>query len=268
MPVDIEAPVRYNRRLSADYNVIALDAPEVAAAALPGQFVMVKPQPGFEPLLRRPFSIFEILRDTNGAPTGLTLLSKKIGPTTTQLYEAVDGQRVPCLGPLGRPFTLVDSTTEAWMVAGGVGLAPFVTLADALRPRGVRLTLFYGGRSSTDLFCLDVFEALGVRIVLATEDGSRGELGRITVPLDRQLQQAAGSVQLYACGPEPMLAAVARLAAKARRRCEVSVERTMGCGMGGCYSCVVQVHGSDGKPHYVRSCTGGPVFDAGALVWE
>jgi len=264
---DVEARVISNTRLSPDYNVIALAAPEIAEATQPGQFVMVKSARSADPLLRRPFSVFEVLRSNNRVE-GLTLLSKRIGVTTKILYDAVAGDRIACLGPLGRPFEIVDPPVEAWMVAGGVGLAPFVTLAEALRPRGVRLTLFYGGRSSTDLFCLDVFEALGVRIVLATEDGSRGELGRITVPLDRELQQAAGSVQLYACGPEPMLAAVARLAAKARRRCEVSVERTMGCGMGGCYSCVVQVHGSDGKAHYVRSCTGGPVFDAGALVWE
>ena len=267
MPVDIDAPVRYNRRLSPDYNVIALDAPEVAASRAP--WTIRHGQTAARLRAAAAAAVFDlrILRDTNGAPTGLTLLSKKIGPTTTQLYEAVDGQRVPCLGPLGRPFTLVDSGTEAWMVAGGVGLAPFITLAEALRPRGVRLTLLYGGRTSADLFYLDQFEALGVRIVLATEDGSRGELGRITVPLDRELRQATGSVQLYACGPEPMLAAVARLASKAGRRCEVSVERTMGCGMGGCYSCVVQVRGTDGTPHYVRSCMGGPVFDASALVW-
>ncbi len=82
---------------------------------------------------------------------------------------------VSCLGPLGRPFTLVDPPAEAWMVAGGVGLAPFATLADALASRGVKTTLFYGARSGRELFYLDWFESRGVTLVLATEDGTRGD---------------------------------------------------------------------------------------------
>src|SRR5688572_28480497 len=122
MPVDVEARVIRNTRLSADYNVIALAAPPIAAATAPGQFVMVKPGRGHDPLLRRPFSVFEVLRE-NGRPTGVTLLSKRIGVTTSLLFDAVEGDVVSCLGPLGRPFELVDAPVEAWMVAGGVGLA-------------------------------------------------------------------------------------------------------------------------------------------------
>lgn len=268
MPVDVSAPVRYNRRLSPFYNVIALDAPEIARAARPGQFVMVKASSGVEPLLRRPFSIFEILRDEAGEPAGISVLSKKVGVSTSQLYDLAAGARVACLGPLGRPFTLVRPPTDAWMVAGGVGLAPFATLAEALAPVGVRSTLFYGGRTSDDLFYLELFESLGVSLVLATEDGSRGERGRVTAPLERALASAPGPVALFACGPEPMLAAVARLSAAHRASCEVSVERVMGCGMGGCYSCVVPIRGADGRAHFVRSCTSGPVFDAAAIAWE
>jgi dihydroorotate dehydrogenase electron transfer subunit len=268
MPLDVLAPVRFNRRLSPHYNVVALDAPEIGRLARPGQFVMLKPAAGNEPLLRRPFSIFEILRDADGRSTGITVLSKKVGISTTQLYEVADGARVACLGPLGRPFTLVNPPAEAWMVAGGVGLAPFATLAEALAPRGVRCTLFYGGRSADDLFYLELFESLGASLVLATEDGTKGEHGRVTAPLARALASASSPVTLYACGPEPMLGAVARLAAAHRVRCEVSVERVMGCGMGGCYSCVIPVRGGDGRAHFVRSCTNGPVFDAAAIAWE
>ena len=268
MPVDVAAPVLYNRRLTPDYNVIGLEAPELAASARPGQFVMVKPVPGYEPLLRRPFSIFEIVRDEGGGPRGISLLNKRVGITTAQLFAAGSGQTIACLGPLGRPFSLVAADVDAWMVAGGVGLAPFATLAEALAGRGVRMTLFYGGRSATDLFYLELFERLGVTLVLATEDGTRGVHGRVTLPLEEALQRAsAGTRQLYACGPEPMLAAVSRLAARYRQPCEVSVERVMGCGLGGCYSCVVPVRGADGRTHYVRSCIGGPVFDAATLVW-
>ena len=269
MVVDVTAPVLYNRRLSPHYNVIALGASAVGAAAEPGHFVMVKPAPGFEPLLRRPFSIFQVLRDAGGAVVGITLLNKRVGLTTRQLFDADEGQHIACLGPLGRPFSLVAPGTEAWMVAGGVGLAPFAMLAAALGARGVPMTLFYGGRSADDLFFTELFEEAGADLVLATENGTRGEHGRVTQPLDRALA-ARGSrrVALFACGPEPMLAAVAHLAARHRVPCEVSVERVMGCGLGGCYSCVVPVRGGDGRPHFVRSCVDGPVFDAAALIWD
>src|SRR5687767_1875947 len=124
MPIDIEARVIRNTRLTADYNVVELAAPDIAAATQPGQFVMVKPGRGFDPLLRRPFSVFEILYDTHARITGLSLLSKRIGVTTSMLYDLVEGDTVSCLGPLGQSFELIDPPTEAWMVAGGVGLAP------------------------------------------------------------------------------------------------------------------------------------------------
>jgi dihydroorotate dehydrogenase electron transfer subunit len=268
MPVDVEARVVNNTRLSSDYNVITLDAPSIASRTAPGQFVMVKPGRGTDPLLRRPFSVFEVL-ETNGAVSGLSLLSKRIGVTTRLLFDAVEGDVVSCLGPLGRPYTLVDAPAEAWMVAGGVGLAPFATLATALAARGVRSTLFYGARSGGELFYLDWFESRGVSLALATEDGSRGDHGRVTVPLERALKSSgAADVMVYACGPEPMLEAVAHLCARYGRTCEVSVERVMGCGMGGCYSCVVPVKDAGGGQHYVRSCIGGPVFKGADLVWD
>lgn len=269
MPFDVDALVIENRRLSPDYNVLCLEAPEIAASVQPGQFVMVKPDRGIDPLLRRPFSVFEILRDGPSA-VGVSILSKRVGTTTAQIFGAEAGQRVQCLGPLGRAFTLPAAPSDVWMVAGGVGLAPFWTVAETLAARGVALRLFYGGRRDADLFYLDYFERLGVSLVLCTEDGSRGERGRVTLPLERALAARRGDsdVLLHACGPEPMLAAVARLAAQHGCRCEVSVERVMGCGLGGCYSCVVPVKAAHGGFHHVRSCIGGPIFDAATLVWD
>src|SRR3954471_18380568 len=118
MPFDVAAEVIANRRLSDDYNVLSLAAPSIAAAAAPGQFVMIKATTGHDPLLRRPFSVFEILRDADGAPSGISILSKRIGPSTARIFDAIPGQTVACLGPLGRPFTVVDPPSEAWMVAG------------------------------------------------------------------------------------------------------------------------------------------------------
>jgi dihydroorotate dehydrogenase electron transfer subunit len=270
MPTDVAAEVIANHPLSTDYNVLALAAAAIAAAVEPGQFVMVKAGGGHDPLLRRPFSVFEILRDARGAPTGFTILSKRIGVSTARLYDARPGDRIACLGPLGRPFTIVDPPTEAWMVAGGVGLAPFATLAESLCARGVTATLFYGARGSSELFYLDFFRGLGVELVLTTEDGTMGETGRVVAPLGRRLGARPGSapVMLYACGPEGMLAATARLAMSHRRPCQVSVERVMGCGVGGCYSCVVPMRSERGGFHHVRSCIAGPVLDGDCIVWD
>ena len=280
MPIDVAAEVTANRPLSADYNVLALAAPAIAAAAAPGQFVMVKigsgPLSSNDPLLRRPFSVFEVLRSDDGAPTGITLLNKRIGVSTSLLYAARPGQVAACLGPLGRPFTLVSPPGEAWMVAGGVGLAPFAALAERLRARRVQCTLFYGARRGDELFYLDVFRAMGVELVLTTEDGSVGEHGRVVAPLERRLAgrqsvtpvTETAPVMIYACGPEGMLAAAAAAAARFARPCEVSVERIMGCGLGGCYSCVVPMRGSDGGFHHVRSCLSGPVLAADQIRWD
>ena len=269
MPVDVEARVISNTRLSPYYNVIALAAPQIAATAAPGQFVMVKLGRGATPLLRRPFSVFEILR-TDAQITGLSLLSKRIGVTTQMLFDAVEGDVVSCLGPLGRPFSTINPQTDAWMVAGGVGLAPFATLTEALGRQGAELTLFYGARSGAELFYLDWFRDRGARLVLATEDGSLGDRGRVTVPLERELQSSAGGrdIMIFACGPEPMLESVARVAAHYGRPVEVSVERVMGCGLGGCYSCVIPVRNGPGGHHYVRSCLAGPVFSGSEIVWD
>ncbi len=268
MPVDVQARVLRNTRLSPDYNVIALAAPEIAAVVEPGQFVMIKPGAGTDPLLRRPFSVFEVLRDAD-AFEGLTLLSKRIGVTTSLVHDAVAGDVISCLGPLGRPFDLVGPPAEAWLVAGGVGLAPFATMVDALRARGTRTTLFYGARWAGDLFYQDWFASRDVRLMLATEDGGRGDRGRVTAPLNRELQRAPhADITIYACGPEPMLEAVAALAARYDRPSQVSVERVMGCGMGGCYSCVIPIKNAHGGHHYVRSCLSGPVFAGADVVWD
>ena len=268
MPVDLAAEVLSNTRLSGDYNVLGLAAPDIAAGAAPGQFVMLKTGERLEPLLRRPFSVFEILK-TNGRTTGLSILNKRIGPSTTLLFDARPGDRVQCLGPLGRPFVPVTPPEQAWLVAGGVGLAPFLTLAGALRAKGTTVRLYYGARRASELFFLDGFEQLGVELALTTEDGSRGERGRVTLPLERDLRERAttAGAMLYACGPEPMLAAVAKLAAAHGRPSQVSVERVMGCGLGGCYSCVIPLKTSGRAPHYVRSCIAGPVFRGDEIAW-
>lgn len=283
-PVDIDATVIANARLSRDYSVLSLAAPEVGKRAQPGQFVMVKPAGVTDPLLRRPFSVFEILRNEAGDVTGVSILNKRAGRSTKKLYELEPGDIVSCLGPLGVPFTPVQAPKEAWMVAGGVGLAPFATLAETLSASKTPTTLFYGARTADELFYLDFFERLGIKLVLTTEDGGHSVnrpsiKGRVTIPLEAALKTVGpAGAMVYACGPEPMLEAVAKLATRYNQPSEVSVERVMGCGLGGCYSCVVPVKPTSAKAtagkhaeehaNLVRSCINGPVFDGAELVWE
>jgi dihydroorotate dehydrogenase electron transfer subunit len=271
MPVDVLSEILSNTRLAPDYNVVTFRAPQIAALAEPGQFVMVRCAQGLDPVLRRPFSIFEHVRDTDGRIVGLSILNKRVGAGTSRLYDARPGDRLSVLGPLGRPFLPVSPPNEAWMVAGGVGLAPFATLAEALAERGTAATLFYGGRSARDIYYEDFFTRLGTRLVVTTEDGSRGERGRVTAPLERDLTARAGgaaNLAIYACGPTPMMRAVAGVGAAAGCRVLVSLEPVMGCGMGGCYSCVVPLKEGPSGQHFVRSCIEGPVFDAHTLVWD
>jgi dihydroorotate dehydrogenase electron transfer subunit len=275
MPVDVSAEVVSNVRLSEDYNVLTMAAPEIGEHTRPGQFVMVKAGPMVDSILRRPFSVFEVLRD-DGRVTGISILNKRAGRNTRELYAVERGARVACLGPLGKPFTVAAAAAPravshggALLVAGGVGLAPFATLAESLAAARVPTTLFYGARTARELFYRDFFIRLGVRLVLATEDGSEGQRGRVTVPLEQELAALPGrnAAMIYSCGPAPMLAAVATLAARYQQPCEVSVERVMGCGLGGCYSCVIPVRQTGGA-RYVRSCIGGPVFAAADVAWE
>jgi dihydroorotate dehydrogenase electron transfer subunit len=278
-PVDIDATVMANARLSRDYSVLSLAAPEVGRRTAPGQFVMVKPACVTDPLLRRPFSVFEVLRSADGEVTGVSILNKRAGRSTNKLYELEPGDVVSCLGPLGVPFKSVAAPAEAWMVAGGVGLAPFATLAESLAASKTPSTLFYGARTAAELFYLEFFEQLGIKLVLTTEDGGHSESrhcvkGRVTGPLEAALKNislrdaAPSGAMVYACGPEPMLEAVAKLAARYNQPCQVSVERVMGCGLGGCYSCVVPVKHGDEHANLVRSCISGPVFDGAELVWD
>jgi dihydroorotate dehydrogenase electron transfer subunit len=270
MTLDADAEVLSNTRLSADYCVVALRAPDLAASIQPGQFVMVRTSACDTPLLRRPYSIFDLLRDGRGDPIGFSILNQRVGVGSSVLFSARPGDRFACLGPLGRPFGLVEPPTAAWMVAGGVGLAPFATLAEGLTAAGVSTTLFYGARTAAQLFCLDRFEPLGVRLVLATEDGSLGTPGRVTVPLEAAFAALGpgSGVMVYACGPEAMLAAVGRMATRFGQPSELAMERQMGCGMGGCYSCVVRVRTPDGGSRFARSCLEGPVFAGDDIIWD
>lgn len=254
-PVRAWATVRGNRRAAADTWWLELEAPAIADAARPGQFLMI----GFglaqvgAPFLPRPFSV-----GWRGDDGRIGLLVREFGAGTRRLGGLRAGDRVLVLGPLGRPFRL-DPARPAVCVAGGVGLAPFLFLAAEARHGGPPVRLLYGERSADRVFDPDLIRELtGVEPELFTEDGGAGRRGLVLDGLvegDRSL--------LLACGPTPMLAALARLARSRGLDLQVSVEEHMGCGVGTCQGCVVR--GADGS--WIKSCTDGPVFDAGELAW-
>jgi dihydroorotate dehydrogenase electron transfer subunit len=264
MPANRTSALVGREGLGGPYFLLSFLHPETASEARPGQFVMIKAGVSAEPPLRRPFSILE----TSPERETFTLFVKAVGPGSRALATLPLGGIAQCLGPLGRPFTPPTDDGEALLVAGGYGVAPFSFFGRELAERGIPSRLFYGGRTASDLPLLARLRARGLNLVAATEDGSVGAAGRVTLPLEAHLDAAAGRPRLYACGPEAMLHAVARIAAARQLDAEVSLDPWMGCGIGTCLGCVVRVQGrDDARWKYRCACTEGPVFDAACVVW-
>jgi dihydroorotate dehydrogenase electron transfer subunit len=264
MPVNREIPLVGRESLGGAYVRLTFRHPEVAHEARPGQFVMIKSQAPSDSLLRRPFSILTI------DPTAETfsLFLKAVGPGSRALFDMQPGQLASCLGPLGNPFTLPPAGTEALLIAGGYGIAPFRIMSEALARQSARALVFYGGRTAADLPMRGAFADLGVPVVAATEDGSEGTKGRVTAPLEKYLDEVPSPVALYACGPDAMMHAVAKIAARRGLPAQVSLDPWMGCGVGTCLGCVVKIQKADeGKAKNRCACTVGPVFDSAEVVW-
>jgi dihydroorotate dehydrogenase electron transfer subunit len=261
---DREAPLVAHEPLDAGYVLLSFRHPEVAAHARPGQFVMIKAGSSPEPPLRRPFSILRVDRQRDE----FSLFLKAVGPGSRALARLALGETARCLGPLGRPFAPPEAGHEALLVAGGYGVAPFLFLCAEQAPQRAALRVFYGGRSVRDLQLRAAFEALGVPLVAATEDGSLGVKGLVSAPLEQHLSAGGGPFALYACGPDAMLHAIARIAERRGLKAQVSLDPWMGCGLGTCLGCVVRIQErGEPQPRYRCACTEGPVFDAACVVW-
>lgn len=265
VPVNRDAPLLRREALESAYVLLTFRHPEVAAEARPGQFVMIKAGSSADPPLRRPFSIMSV----DPAAASFTLFIKAIGEGTRALAALAPGERAQCLGPLGTPFVAPAEGEEALMVAGGYGIAPFLMMSRELARERKPGRVFYGGRTAGDLQIRAPFRQLGIPLVEATEDGSLGQRGRVTEPLEAYLDQQRGRVILYACGPDAMLHAVARIADRRGLACRVSLDPWMGCGVGTCLGCAVWIQKPDeAKPKYRCACTEGPVFDARLVLWH
>jgi len=264
MPANRTSSLVAREGLGGPYFLLTFRHPETAREARPGQFVMIKAGVSAEPPLRRPFSILEASPERET----FSLFVKAIGPGSKALTALSVGDEAQCLGPLGRPFDPPPDRAEALMIGGGYGVAPFSFLGGELLRDGRKARLFYGGRTTADLPLLVRLRAQGLDVVPATEDGTTGVSGRVTVPLEAHLDKGEGPSRLYACGPEAMMHAVARIAARRGLEAQVSLDPWMGCGVGTCLGCVVKVQrAEDPRWKYKCACTEGPVFDASCVVW-
>jgi dihydroorotate dehydrogenase electron transfer subunit len=245
------------------YHVLTFEGATVRAK--PGQFAMVRSAAwGHAPLLPRPMSLLT-------AGDRPSILVKVVGEGTRRLAHASSGEPFDLLAPLGVPFRACPEGHHPVLVAGGVGVAPLLLMARALTVHAggasARPLALYGGRTANDL-PLDAELAAVAELRVATEDGSRGTHGRVTVLLDRALDDLAAASQpakVYTCGPDAMMAAVASRCASRGVPCEVSLETPMACGYGVCLGCPVPRAGKGG---YLYACTEGPCVDASAIDWS
>lgn len=274
--LDRKVQVKEMRDLGARNYLLTLNALEQARLTRPGQFVMIKCSEDVneDPLLRRPFSVFDTPQNPrSGKIRGLDLLIKDIGVGTRRLAALKPGAEVHVLGPQGQGFKtppeMQDRNHTACLVAGGVGIAAFYLLARELKAHSISPVLFYGGRSAADLVLREYFEQLGIETVYTTEDGSHGQRGYVTAPLERFLKGRAGSgTRVYACGPWAMMKAAHELSLRQEVPCEVSLEARMGCSLGACMGCVIHAWDDHGEEQYLRVCLEGPVMNSRSVDWE
>jgi len=271
--VHAAVPVHENIRLARDTFRIRLEAPALAQAIRPGQFLMVRLTGTSDPLLGRPFALYDTVLDSGGQPWGLDVVYLVLGKATRRLAELRASDRVDVWGPLGNGFPNLQGVAHVGLVAGGIGQTPFLAYArELLGSRGYagrpacraaeRTTLFYGVRSAEFQAGVEDFRAADVAVHVATDDGSQGFWGYVT----QMLSAAEMPDHLVGCGPEPMMKALAKLAAERKVPCHLSLETPMACGVGICFSCVAPIKTADGWD-YRRVCLEGPVFNAAELAW-
>jgi dihydroorotate dehydrogenase electron transfer subunit len=231
--------------------VIILHSRRLAASTLPGQFINIKVSDGTEPLLRRPFSVY---RTEKG---NVEIIFQIVGRGTYALRHKHPDEYLDVLGPLGQRFSYDDMEFEtAVLIAGGLGVAPLPILTSFLKKAGKKIVTYLGARTGTQL----VLKHLE-NVTVSTDDGSRGFHGTV-VDLARLKLNSDGLSRpmIFGCGPTPMLRATSILAEELSLPCELSLEGPMGCGVGICQGCPVELADSDRK--YALMCTDGPVFNA------
>jgi len=298
--LQIKAKVIKNIEVTENYYKIALSSSRIAQAAKPGQFLQVRVADNYEPLLRRPFSIHRLGYQPQaakpGKPNTIEILYEVVGKGTQILSQKKRGEYLDIIGPLGNGFNLEPCALDhvPILVAGGMGVAPLIFLADKLaqgrrhKAQAKRLVLI-GAKTKNHILCEKEFQRLGCKVKIATDDGSKGFKGKVS-DLLRKILVAGHRAQgtglkikrlapcvlyhepvLYACGPRPMLKEISRISKEYKIPAQVSLEEHMACGIGACLGCVVKAQGTgfraQGKVEHKRVCKEGPVFDSQEVIW-
>ena len=258
--------------------------PAIAERVTPGQFLMLRLANWSDPLIGRPLAMYDTHTGKDNRPEFVDVVYLVGGKMTQRLAQFQVGEEIDLWGPLGNGFP-AQLTDHLIMVAGGIGQTPFLALAKehlgvqafGLAPRQVpsvkRVTLCYGARSKNLLAGVADFQAAGVEVQISTDDGSAGQPGLVTDLLETILDQDAAEQpetksRIVCCGPEPMMQAVAGIAARRNVPAQVSLETPMACGIGICFTCVAQIKDDQGESDYRRTCVEGPVFDADRIEWD
>jgi len=252
---DESGRIEETRCLGKDYYLLKITAPHIAQEAKPGNFVMVRVSPSFDPLLRRPFGILQ------SEPPHIWLYFQVKGRGTLLLKDRLAGDRLDILGPLGNSFPELPDK-KILLITGGRGIVPLFSYAKTYAARQP-LVLLYGGRSAADLQLLNEISVIPLhKTYIFSEDGSCGEKGLLTQGLGKIIREQQPHATM-ACGPEAMLAALAKMLKAETLENYVSLEAMMGCGFGVCHSCAVAV----GDGQYRNVCNEGPVFPLDEIQW-
>ncbi len=244
-----KAKIIYNAKISNNYFHCCLQAANIAKSATAGQFVNIKVGEGFDPLLRRPFSIHA------AKGKSIEIIYEVVGKGSELFSQRKQGEYADIIGPLGNGFSVLGSRLSV-LVAGGMGVAPLVFLAKKLAKH--KPLVLIGAKTKNQILCEREFKNLGCEIKIATDDGSRGFKGRVTDLLKKVLRPST----IYACGPKPMLKEIAIISKNLKIPAQISLEEHMACGIGACLGCVV-----DTKNGFKRVCKEGPVFLADEIIW-
>lgn len=256
---DEEGVIISNREVAEGIFLASLEAPAIAGASMPGQFVMMRVRDALSPLLRRPFSICG-----TGGGGAVKILYAVVGEGTRILAGLTAGEAVRMLGPLGKGFSPPPREGRIFMVGGGIGIAPLLFLAEKYRPGNAGFVAGFKSSAKALNFASEGFDLSNV--VIATEDGSMGRKAMATELLSTMIDEGPGPcVRIYACGPVAMLKAAVALGRRFNIPCEVSLEAHMACGLGVCQGCAVP---SAGLAGYLHVCKDGPVFDSELIAWE
>lgn len=251
------AVVHTRSQVASNVHTLSFRSERIAHSVRPGQFLNIKPDASYDPLLRRAYSVHRVREDT------IEIIFNVVGKGSAILACKAPGDSLDVLGPLGAPFNTEGSFSRAILVSGGVGIAPMPILGEHLVSRGVDVVTIHGARSRNLIADDDRL----VNPLFATDDGSKGFHGTVVEALDTYITKTSPrDLRLFACGPNRMLAAVGTYADTRGLALEVSLECQMACGIGICQGCPVEMRSGDRR--YSLVCTHGPNYNINDIVLE